>query len=315
MSNGATSQWMRIAVVGCGAMGSVYAARLARAGHDVLVVDAWAEHVRAIGENGLHVSGPDGAFAAPVRALTSAPDEPVDLVVLAVKAADAAAAARTLGGLVGPDTVVLTIQNGLGSAEAVAAEVGGARLAVGIAKGFGASLEGPGRAHHNAMRALRFGSYDSLAPGEVERVADAWRGGGFDCAAVDDIAAMQWEKLICNVAYSAPCALTGMTVGQVLEHTEMGTVSRDAAAEAWEIARARGIAVQVDDPVEFVRDFGARMPDAKPSALLDIEAGRVSEIGFINGAIPREADKVGAHAPVNATLTALVHTREAVFGA
>lgn len=308
---------LRIAVVGCGAMGSVYAARLAGAGHDVLVVDAWAEHVAAIARDGLALSGPDGDRTAQVRAFTTVqavaalPAEPVDLVVLAVKAADAGPAAAGLVPLLGRSTVVLTIQNGLGSADEVARAIGGDRLAVGIASGFGASLTGPGRVHHNAMKALRFGAYHGLAAADVERVAAAWRAGGFDAAAVADIAAMQWEKLICNVAYSAPCALTGLTVGEVMDHPEMGPISRAAATEAWETARALGIAIDVPDPVAHVREFGAQMPAAKPSALLDVEAGRRSEIGVINGAIPREAAKVGRTAPVNATLTGLVRTREA----
>jgi 2-dehydropantoate 2-reductase len=122
---------------------------------------------------------------------------------------------------------------------------------------------------------------------------------------------MQWEKLICNVAYSAPCALTGLTVGEAMDDPEIGPVSRAAAVEAWETARALGIGIDVPDPVAHVRAFGAQLPAAKPSALLDVEAGRVSEIGVINGAVPREAAKVGRTAPVNATLTALVHAREA----
>lgn len=227
---------MRIAVIGCGAMGSVYAARLALGGHEVLAVDRWAEHVAAIDADGLLLSGPDGEHRAAVRATTQAPYDEVDLVVLAVKAADAAAATEQARPLIGAATTVLTIQNGLGSADGVAETLGADRLAVGIASGFGASLRGPGHAHHNAMKALRFGAYAGLAPAAVEAVAAAWRAGGFDAAAVTDIAAMQWEKLICNVAYSAPCALTGLSVGEVMDDPELGSVSRAAAVEAWETA-------------------------------------------------------------------------------
>ena len=148
----------------------------------------------------------------------------------------------------------------------------------------------------------------------VESIARTWTQAGFDADAVTDIAAMQWEKLICNVAYSAPCALTGMTVGQVMDDPEMGPVSRAAATEAWTVARASGIAVAVTDPVAHVRAFGAGMPDAKPSALLDHEARRVSEIDVINGAVPRQGARVGVEAPVNATLTAVVKAVERGWG-
>lgn len=301
---------MKIAVIGCGAMGSIYAARLAAAGHDVMAVDRSPAVVEQIARHGLRVTGPASEQLVRMRASGVAPAEAMDLVVLAVKAADVEAAARQALPMLGAATPVLTIQNGLGSAEKVAAVVGDTRVAVGIASGFGASRVAPGHVHHNAMRAIRFGAYSSLPHAAVESMARAWADAGFDAAAVTDIAAMQWEKLICNVAYSAPCALTGLTVGQVMDDPEMGPVSGVAATEAWAVARASGIGIAVDDPVAHVRAFGAQMPDAKPSALLDHEACRVSEIDVINGAVPRQGAKVGVAAPVNATLTAVVKAIE-----
>ncbi|MEZ5311922.1 MAG: 2-dehydropantoate 2-reductase [Microthrixaceae bacterium] len=304
----------RIAIVGCGAMGSVYAARLAEAGHEVTAISRRADHIDAIETAGLRISGPDGERVVRLRASQSVPEEPMDLVVVAVKAAGVAGVAETIGPLIDQSTVVLALQNGLGSSDALADRVGPDRLAVGIASGFGASIREAGHVHHNAMRAIRFGAYGGLNSSDLGRVAEIWRSAGFDAGAVEDIVAMQWEKLMCNVAYSAPCALTGLTVGQVMDHPEMGAVSRAAATEAWETALALGVECNVDDPVALVVDFASQMPNAKPSALLDLEAGRVSEISFINGAVPREAAKVGRDAPVNATLTALVRTREESFG-
>lgn len=301
---------MKIAVIGCGAMGSIYAGRLAAAGNDVLALDRSREHVDAIAAHGLRITGPQPDQVVAMRTATVAPDEPMDLVVLAVKAADVAAGATQALPLLGEDTVVLTIQNGLGSADTVADAVGPDRVAVGIASGFGAARPAPGHVHHNAMRAMRFGAYAGLPFSVVDEVAQVWSHAGFDAAAVADIAAMQWEKLICNVAYSAPCALTGMTVGQVLDDADMGPVSRAAATEAWSVARAAGIDIDVADPVAHVRAFGAQMPDAKPSALLDHLAHRVSEIDVINGAVVRNAARVGEQVPVNTTLTALVKAVE-----
>lgn len=299
-----------VAVVGCGAMGSIYAGLLADAGHRVLAVDTNQAHVAAINRQGLRVSGASGDRVVALEAHSAPPHQAVDLIVIAVKAAHAATAAAGASVLMGAETLVLTIQNGLGAAEAVAAEVGPERLIVGVAQGFGASLPEPGHAHHNDMKAIRFGAYGALDPASVEAVAAGWRAAGFDTAAVADILAMQWEKLICNVAYSAPCAITGMTVGEVMDHPEMGAVSRAAATEAWRVARALGIGIDVADPVALVRDFAGRMPAARPSVLLDLEAGRISEVDVINGAIPREAAKAGLTAPVNETLTALVRTLE-----
>ncbi|HWS92370.1 MAG TPA: 2-dehydropantoate 2-reductase [Mycobacterium sp.] len=306
---------MKIAVIGCGAMGSIYAAKLAAAGNEVVAVDSDRASMDQIARHGLRVTGPDSDQVVPLRACTTAPSEAMDLIVLAVKAAHVKAGAQQALPMLGAATPVLTIQNGLGSAETVADIVGDQRVAVGIASGFGASRVAAGHVHHNAMRAMRFGAYSSLPFATVESIARAWRDAGFDAAAVTDIAAMQWEKLICNAAYSAPCALTGMTVGQVMDDPDMGPVSRAAATEAWTVARASGIAVAVTDPVAHVRAFGAQMPDAKPSALLDHEARRVSEIDVINGAVPRQGARVGVAAPVNATLTALVKSIERQWGA
>ena len=95
-----------------------------------------------------------------------------------------------------------------------------------------------------------------------------------------------------------------------MDHPDVGAVSRAAATEAWTVARALGVAIDVDDPVALVREFAGRMPAARPSVLLDLEAGRISEVDVINGAVPREGEKVGVDAPVNRTLTALVRTLE-----
>jgi 2-dehydropantoate 2-reductase len=305
---------LNIFVVGCGAMGSIYAALLASAGNDVSVVDPNEKHIDAINSGGLRVWGASGDRTVRVSAFLSPPTEetvPPDLIICAVKARFIGDAANSVSRLLGPDTCVLTIQNGLGSAEIMAQKIGGERLMVGVAQGFGASLPEPGCAHHNDMKAIRIGAYANIAPARVAQVAQTWAAAGFDADTVDDIVAMQWAKLICNVAYSAPCAITGMTVGGVMDHPQMSMVSRAAAREAYDVARTLNIKLRFDDPEREIREFAGRMYHAKPSVLLDLEAGRISEVDVINGAVPVQARKVGLDAPVNTTLTALVQTLEA----
>lgn len=304
---------MKVAIVGCGAMGSVYAGLLAGAGNEVMVVDRWQAHVDAIRTQGLRVEGASGDRVVQLQAYTQAPVQAMDLVIIAAKAVQVGDAANETKKLLGPQTVVLTIQNGLGSADTVAEIVGKERLVVGIAAAFGASLRGPGHAHHNSMNAVKMGAYADLAPARVEEVAALWRGAGFTADAVDNVAAMQWEKLICNVAFSAPCALTGLTVGQAMDDPDMGPTGLAAAVEAWKIALARKVSISVTDPEAHVRAFGERVRNARPSVLLDHDVRRPSEIDVINGAVPREAAKCGQFAPVNATLTALVRQRERNF--
>lgn len=301
---------MKVAVVGCGAMGSIYAGLLAAQGHEVVAIDRDAAHVAAMNTEGLRITGASGDRTVQLTAASQCPEEIVDLVVIAVKARHVRQAAVDARSLVGPETRVVTIQNGLGSAEQVARELGSERLIVGVAQGFGASRPGPGHVHHNDMKLIRIGAQGNCPHASVDAICRSWNDAGLATEAVDDILAVQWEKLICNVAYSAPCAITGLTVGEVMDDAHMAEVSRAAAVEAWHVARALEVAIEVEDPAQFVRDFAARMPAAKPSMLLDLEAGRLSEVDVINGAVPREAQKVGREAPVNATLAALVRTLE-----
>lgn len=306
---------MKIAVIGCGAMGSVYAGLLARGGHDVLAIDRGAEHVRVMSEEGLRVEGPLGDTTVKLRAMNKPPNEAMDLVVIAVKAADVEGGAQLALPLLGENTVVLTIQNGIGSAEAVANIVGEDRLAVGIASGFGAARRGPGHVFHNAMQAIKFGPYSLLSMSPLEDVAKAWREGGFDAQAVSDIEAMQWEKLICNTAFSAICTLTGLNVGAVMADAALMKLSDDAASEAWKVAKAMGLTLSVEDPVPFARAFGSRMPGARPSMLADHDAKRPSEIDVINGAVVKYGRRTSIATPVNDMLVALVKAKERGFAA
>jgi 2-dehydropantoate 2-reductase len=276
-------------------------------------VDAWVEHVAAINNHGLRVEGASGDRTVRVRAFTDIPSEPAELVIVAVKAAHVSAVAAKLAGLLTYRTNVLTIQNGVGSADLLADHVSPHRLSIGIAAAFGAIMRGPGHAFHNGMNVMRIGPYSNMPMEQIEAIARVWRTAGFKTEAVSDVVAMQWEKLICNVAYSAPCALTGMTVGDMMDDPDMGPVSRAAAIEAWTVARALGIPINIEDPVDHVRKFAAGMPRARPSLLQDLEQHRRSEIDVINGAVPRAAAQVGIEAPVNSTLVALVKQRERGF--
>ncbi len=307
---------MRIAVVGAGAMGSVYAGLLADAGNDVWVVDTWQEHIAAIREHGLTVAGASGERTVWVGATTS-PDEvgEVDLVVIATKAMDVREAARTAGPLLGASTLVLPIQNGLGSVDAVAEEVGpdalgNDRVVVGVAGGFGASVSAPGTVHHEGMELVRLGERRGPVTARLERLADVWRAAGFTVRTYDDADVLVWEKLICNACFSGVCAVLDATIGEVMDDPQAWSVASRCAIEGYDAARGLGIALPFDDPVEHVRAFGRSIPGARPSVLLDLRAGRRTEIDVINGAIPRAACTVGLEAPVNAAVAALVQATE-----
>ena len=306
---------MKIAVVGCGAMGSVYAALLAGAGHEIWAIDSWKEHVAAMKAKGLRLEGASGDRTVRVNATTDAADAgQCDLVILATKAMQVEKAAQSMQPLLRKDTVVLSIQNGLGGPDTAAKVLGRERVLVGVVGGFGASMKAPGHAHHNGWELVRLGELAGPVTPRLEKVAQLWRSGGFRVKCFDDIDQLVWEKLICNVCFSGTCTVTGRTVVEVIDDPDTWQVASGCATEAYNVARARGIKLDFTDPVAYVRAFGMKIPNARPSMLLDHMAGRMSEIEAINGAIPVQAKAVGIAAPYNEVISALVRAKERSMG-
>ena len=303
---------MKIAIVGAGAIGSVYAGILGDSGNEVWAIDRWEEHVEAIRAHGLRVEGASGNRTIRIRATTDPAEAGVcDLVVIATKAHDVEAAARAVRPLVGAETVVLPVQNGLGSADRVAGVLGEEQVAIGVVGGFGASVVVPGHVHHNGWELVRLGERHGPATERIRLIAKVWEDAGFRVQTYDDVDQLVWEKLLCNVAFSGTCSVLEWTIGQVLADAWAWQVAADCAREVFAVAQARGIVLSFDDPVAYARAFGEKIPDARPSMLLDLLAGRPCEIDVLNGAIPPAAREVGLTAPVNETITALVKATSA----
>lgn len=302
---------MKIAVIGAGAMGSIYAGLLADAGNEVWVVDIWQEHIDAICKQGLRIEGASGDRVVVIQATSDSQEVgQVELVIIATKTMHVEAAARSAKLLLAPGTMVLAIQNGLGSVERIARILGSNSVIVGVAGGFGASVVKPGHVHHNAWQLIRLGEMEGPVTSRLESLTEVWREAGFKVKAFDNIDQLVWEKLICNVCYSGSCAVLERTVGQVMANEAAWQVASGCAVEAFRVALALGIELDFQDPVRYVQDFGAQMPDARPSLLLDVLAGRKSEIDVINGAIPPLARKVNLSARYNEVITALVKAKE-----
>ena len=306
---------MKIAIVGAGAMGSVYAALFADAGHEVWVIDPWAEHIEAIKAGGLRVEGASGdRTVTSLHATTKAADAgPCDLFVIATKASGVGSAARSIASLVRPDQLVLTIQNGLGAGERIAEHMPTGNVLLGVAQGFGASMKAPGHAHHNAMKMIRIGEMEGGLTPRLETLVETWRQAGFDAQAFEDINQLIWEKFLCNVTFSAPCTAFDCTIGEVMADPDRWSVALGCANEAYQLGRAKNIAFSFDDPIAYVTAFGEGMPDARPSMLLDHMAGRRSELDAINGAVPVLGKELGIETPYNLTISTILRAKEATF--
>ena len=304
----------KVAIVGCGAMGSVYAALMVSAGHEVHAVTLWEDHVAAMNANGLRVEGKSGDRTVPIYASTTTTGiGPCDLVIIATKAFDVEVAARASLPLLGPETPVQTIQNGLGSPEIAASVLGADRIAIGVVGGFGASLKAPGHVHHNGMEMIRFGALAGLPKEALEKSAEVWRSAGFTVKIFSDVRQMIWEKLIMNVAFSGTTCSTGMTIGEVMNNPDAWSVAEGCCREAIAVAKAAGVTLDVGDPIEHVRKLGGKIPDARPSMLLDYNLKRRGEVEAINGSISREGRRYGIPTPVNDTVVAIIKAREAGF--
>jgi 2-dehydropantoate 2-reductase len=208
------------------------------AGHEVHAVTLWPDHAEAMASQGLRCEGASGNRTVPIHASTTTDGiGPYDLVIIATKAFDVEAAAHSCVALLGPETIVQTIQNGLGSPEIAAPILGADRIAVGVVGGFGASIRAPGHAHHNGMEMIRFGAFAGLPKQLLQASAKIWESAGFKVALFDDIKQMVWEKLIMNVAFSGTSCTTGMTIGEIL----IPHLSQRILAPSWSSVMALSI--------------------------------------------------------------------------
>lgn len=305
----------KVAIVGCGAMGSVYAGLMAHAGHEVYGITLWPDHAAAIQEKGLRVSGISGDKTVRLAAASTTTEGigVCDLVIIATKAFDVQSAASDALPLIGPQTVVQTIQNGVGSPDAAAQILPADQMAVGVVGGYGASVPEPGHAHHNGFEVTWFGKYAGLSDEQLEGSADIWRSSGFKVALHDDVQSMVWKKLIMNVAFSGTSCATGLTIGQILGDANAWKVGRGCSEEAVAVCEAQGINLGIADPIAHVQSLGGKISNARPSMLLDSLAGRRGEIDAINGAISRLGAKLGVPTPTNDVVVAIVKAKESLI--
>lgn len=302
---------MKIAIVGSGAMGSVYGALLADCGNEVWLIDRWAEHIAAIREYGIHVTGASGERTVRLPASTDhAAPGVCELVVIATKAFDTTQAARDAAPLLGPSTVLLTIQNGLGNKEQIEAVYGPDNLLVGVAGGFGAHVPAPGHSHHEGMETIGLAEARGRASERLERVAQAFREAGFSVHTYDNPETPIWMKLMANIGGNALATVTSQRAGQMGANPWTRELRDQLIGEAFAVAQAKGIQLPYGDPQAFASSLGQKIANAPASMLQDMLAGRPTEIDALNGAIVREAAALGLSAPFNKAITLLVKALE-----
>ena len=297
---------MRICVVGCGAVGSLFAANLAQLEDvEVWAYDLSQEHVDAINRDGLRLSGAGDVVGRP-RATSDATELPVcDFGIVATKAMHTSSAIAATAGAFGGGCVA-TVQNGLGNEEAIAEHA--ERVIRGTTFPAG-KLVAPGHVQWDVKGETTFGPFEPRpAPaGEIERLADACTRAGMPANAVADARGPQWRKVIFNAATNPIGALTGLTHGRVCEDAPLRRLVSGLVDEGKAVAAAQEIQLDAD-PEELI-DRAAKPEvayDHKASMLQDVEAHRSTEIDYLNGGIVRFGEEHGVPTPLNAAILALV---------
>lgn len=302
---------MRVCVVGCGAVGSLFAANLARLEDvEVWAYDLAREHVEAINASGLRLTGAEEVVGR-VRATADASElPPCEFGIVATKAmhTEAAIAATAHAFAEG---AVASVQNGVGNEEAIARHV--RRVIRGTTFPAG-RVVAPGVVHWDVKGETTLGPFEpSPAPlAEIERLAEACTRAGMPTRAVPDARPAQWRKVIFNAATNPVGALTGLTHGRVCERQDLRALVSGLVAEGKAVAAAQGIVLDAD-PEELI-DHAARPDvayDHKASMLQDVEARRATEIDYLNGGIARFGRELGVPTPLNDLITALVKALEA----
>ncbi|MEH3108367.1 MAG: ketopantoate reductase family protein [Sphingomonas fennica] len=294
-----------VAIVGAGAMGCLFAARLAEGGVAATLVDVDAARLAAIGGHGITLTDDAGTRTLPVGAARAADlAAPVDLVILFTKGMHSAAAIDSIAHLAGARPIALTLQNGIGNAELLAATFGPDRVLMGTAH-IPADLTGPATVETHGFGHLHIGGFAAEAHALAPAVAELLARSGFGAHVTPDIAAAVWEKVAFNAALNA----TGMIARVANAGLDNGPGHRIAdavVAETVAVAAAAGIALDAAGIMATVRAALADHAHHKASMLQDREHARPTEIETINGAIAREGRRRGVATPVCDTLADIV---------
>jgi 2-dehydropantoate 2-reductase len=304
---------VRIAVVGAGALGGAFGAGFTRAGHDVTLIDVSRELVDLLNANGLTVLAGGAETTVAVRASAEAARVgPVDLVTVFVKTHQTLDAAAAITPLVGPDTVLATLQNGLGSADELAARQPRARVVAGVTY-HSATVLAPGRVRH-ATGPTFAGPHARAGVVDAERLTAVCADAGWPAQAMPDAGPAIWRKLLLN-STNAVSALSGLPGAAQLAQEQLRELLRSTIAETLTVAHALGhTGLDLEEAVREMEEVLARAGEGRASMLQDFDAGRRTEVDALNGAIVREAQRLGVDVPINRTLLALVKGWERARG-
>ena len=306
------SQQSEIAVVGAGAVGCFFGGRLAQAGYSVTLIGR-PSHVDAINRDGLWVDSQDFCGAIPVRASVSVSDAArADLILLAVKSTDTVAAAQTLSPVLRPDTLILSLQNGVDNCARLRPYIAQAAFPAVVYVAVG--MQGPGRVKHFGRGELVIGDPESSPPSRAEdslrAIAGVFESAGMPCAVSPEIKHALWKKFLVNCTYNGISALGQIPYGEMVRLPQIQSLIEALTEEFIQVAQAEGVDLSREEAALANQSIAQTMPGQRSSNAQDLARGKPTEIDYLNGVIVEIAHRHGISVPTHRAIHGLVKMLE-----
>ncbi len=297
---------VKVAVFGTGGVGGYFGARLAAAGADVAFI-ARGAHLEALHTRGLRLVSPLGDVHLESVHATSDPASigPVDVVLFTVKLYDTAAACELLRPLLGTDTVVVTLQNGVESVDLLTSAVGRAHVAGGVAHVFAVIAE-PGVIRHTALDMITVGELDGRVSPRLQALHDLSREAGFECRLSEQIETEIWLKFVRLAAFSGITSVTRSSLGVIRDDSDLFAMLQAAVMEGMAVAHAKGIRFPPNALADMFAHMASMPPQTKSSMLYDLENRRRLELPWLSGAVLRIGREVGVETPIHRFITTVL---------
>ena len=300
---------MRIAVIGAGAMGSIYGGHLSLH-NDVYLVDTNQAIVDHINQNGLIVQENGSDVIYHPTAVTSTEGlEPMDLIILFVKSLFSRAALSNNKHLIGPNTYLMTLQNGSGHEDILAEFVPESRIIIGTTEDNGAMLA-PGHARRGGTGKTNVGMLVEDTEGFLPKVKEVFDACGFQCKIHENIQQLIWNKLFTNVSLSVVTGVLQVPIGFIAANEHAWNITKQLIHEAVAVAHGLGLEADEEKIVEEVRLVSVNSPEGITSICADLRAGRKTEVNTISGSVVRASKKCGVPAPTHEMMVEMVHAME-----
>jgi len=301
---------MKIVVIGAGAIGCLIAAFLSKIKRDVYLLDRNEARVHEIKNKGIRIEGISGRWKSEVRITTKTSEIGIaDLIIICTKSYDTEGAIRKAVEIIGPQTLVLSLQNGLGNADIIAKYVNRDRVICGVT-GMGSTVLAYGYIRHAGAGKTIIGAYSGGANESIHQISDLFIKAGISAEVTDDIKSIIWSKLMINACINPLTAIMRCKNGLLIEYKETTGLIKMILSEFLTVVREKKIDLLYNDPYEAIISTCRATSENLSSMLQDILNRRRTEIDYINGAIVREAHRLGVPVPVNEAILSIVKSLE-----